>query len=130
MINDDIKINQYDEHTEFVYAFVREDMPSIVQAIQFGHATYACGRNVGYGERIDEEWADEAEESSYSPNFCVFGVKDAKELNEVAEYLRSRNFRFSMFDEPDFDLGYTAIAVQPIRGEDRKAFSIFNLLRM
>jgi len=48
---------------------------------------------------------------------------------EAAEHLKQHGIQFRMFYEPDNDAGYTAIATEPLRGDQRRPMKKFKLLR-
>ena len=112
MVKSEEEIDVFDEETLFMYIFVREDMPPVIQLIQAAHATYTMGSlgNISKGAE--------------NVHFCVLGVKDENELKSVSFDLERNDF------EPDNDIGYTAIACEPMKGESRKWFRKFNLLKM
>lgn len=60
-------------------------------------------------------------------SLILFEVKNEDHLVQTKAYLDSRGIDSYMFFEPDYDTGYTAIATEPIEGEDRKMFAKFNL---
>lgn len=95
----------------YTYCFVRKDIPMFAQLVQLGHA---C---------LQRPAPDQVN------NLILFEVKNEDHLVQTKAYLESRGIDAYMFYEPDYDMGYTAIATEPIEGEDRKMFAKFNLWR-
>lgn len=118
MIKPEDEINEPGNSTPFMYLFVRQDMPPVVKLIQAAHATHIAGVKFG---KFD---------SNIPVHFCVFGVKNEVALESIAWRLQEQDLKFEMFHEPDFDIGHTAIAVQPITGFRREWFKRFKLLKM
>lgn len=57
----------------------------------------------------------------------LFSAKDEDDLKKKADYLDMHNISYEMFNEPDYDTGFTAICTEPIYNEQRKLFSKFKL---
>lgn len=117
MIKADEEIDVMDMETPFVYVFVREDLDLIHQLIQTAHATHEAGIRFG---KVDGKIS----------HFCIFGVKNANELVEINGFLNSKGVNFAIFHEPDFDMGYTALATEPLVGQRREIMADFKILRM
>jgi hypothetical protein len=118
MIKSDEEIDEFDMETPFVYIFVREDLPPIQQVIQTAHVTHEAGIKFGrLGNKIS--------------HFCIFGVKNEFELMKIRTDINLHSpIHFTTFFEPDFDIGYSAMATGPVIGEERKFFSDYKLLKM
>lgn len=116
MVKSDDEIDTFDETTPFVYIFVRKDLPRIHQTIQASHAAHEAGIEFG---KIDGQQS----------HFCIFGVKDEEQLMAAAWQIEQNEIKHSIFHEPDFDMGYTALATEPIAGEKRLLFKNYSLLR-
>jgi len=54
-------------------------------------------------------------------------VENEEELLAVEEYLGLRGIKSVKFWEPDDNMGWTALATQPVSGKDRKVFKRFQL---
>ena len=123
MIKPDEEINQFDDVTPFVYLYVRADLPPVQQVIQTAHAAHEAG--IHYGKvRQDENGVP------LISHFCVFQLKDGRDLAEVGGELAMKGIRHHTFFEPDFDMGLSAIATEPLIGVDRKQVPVRPLLRM
>lgn len=118
MIKPDEEIDIFDEDTPFMYIFVRNDLPAVVKLIQVAHATHEAGIEFGKDNFL------------LPIHFCVFGVKNEDKLKSIAWDLTQGKLNFHMFYEPDLDIGNTAIAVEPLIGEEREWFQGFKLLKM
>lgn len=93
----------------YMYLFIREDLSHPQQIVQAAHAV----------DEINKQHPHEP------GNFMVLcGAKDEKQLHKIAEMLDSSQIKYSMFFEPDID-SFTAIATQPLRGEERKPLKRF-----
>jgi hypothetical protein len=54
---------------------------------------------------------------------------DDEHLMSIADYLDDNGIDFEMFQEPDMDNQYTAIATIPLRGREREPLRMFKLKR-
>jgi hypothetical protein len=93
----------------YVYALIRRDIPIEQQLVQVGHAALEAGR-FHYGP--DEPIA----------SFIVLEVPDKADLLRAAEKLTHQGVAHSLFFEPDFDMGHSALASRPVRGKERNLF--------
>lgn len=104
------------EQTPYTYVFVRADIPLSYQIVQACHACLERGLSLPVCNKPDQ--------TSF---LILFSVKDEQDLKQKADYLDRHDISFSMFYEPDYDTGYTAICTEPIYGEQRKLFKKFKL---
>lgn len=95
----------------YMYLFVREDLSHAQQIVQTAHA-------------VDELNKSHPHEKGNYMVLC--GAKDENDLFGISEQLTTSGIVYEMFYEPDID-SYTAIATQPLRGEDRKVLRRFRL---
>lgn len=56
-------------------------------------------------------------------------LKDEDDLEKAASKLEMTDIPFTKFFEPDYDTGFTAIAVGPIYGDERKIFKKFKFYK-
>lgn len=63
------------------------------------------------------------------PNHVVIGVPDTRALDRVRTKLDAHGIPHFPWHEPDGDLGFTAIATAPLRGDDRKVLGNYRLLK-
>ena len=91
--------------TQYVYLFVRQDLPIEHQIIQTNHATYQLAVNYKPPETV--------------PNIVLIGVPDKKGLERVLEKLRTYSIPHAKFVEPDYDFGLTAVCTAPLVGAER-----------
>lgn len=94
---------------EYTYCFIRKDIPIHAQIIQTAHACL------------------QSEAPKEVNSIVLFEVKNEDHLIKVNEYLKNRGIKTYMFFEPDFDMGYTSIATEPLSGEDREACKKFKM---
>lgn len=94
---------------EYTYCFIRKDIPIHAQIIQTAHACL------------------QSDKPKTVNSIVLFEVKNEDHLIKVNEYLKGRGLKTYMFFEPDDDMGYTAIATEPLRGEDRTIMSRFRM---
>jgi hypothetical protein len=94
----------------YVYVLVRKDIPLRAQAVQACHACYD-------GQLTKRK----------SCNLVLLNVEDENDLQKYATLCRDQDIKFEMFYEPDYDLGWTALATMPLKGEKRSLFKDLNL---
>jgi phage-related protein len=101
---------------KYSYVFVREDLPNTVKLVQSSHACM----EMAFVTRLPEE-----------QTFLVaLSVKDEKDLKKIADKLEHQKIKFSIFFEPDFDYGYTALCTEPVEFGKYKVFEKYNLLEL
>jgi hypothetical protein len=89
----------------YTYILVRKDLPPAVQAVQAAHAAM----EMGYKATAPD-----------TPTFLVMlSVNDKVELDYYASELDRYGFSYEMFDEPDYNLGHTALCTYPYEGRIR-----------
>jgi hypothetical protein len=59
----------------------------------------------------------------------ICSVKDEKELHKAVGRIRERGIQCREYREPDRGLQQTAVATEPVYGEQRKLFRKFQLLK-
>lgn len=95
---------------EYTYCFIRKDIPIHAQIIQTAHACL------------------QSDKPKTVNSIVLFEVKNEDHLIQTNEYLKDRGIKTYMFFEPDYDMGYTAIATEPISNEkDRAIFKRFKM---
>lgn len=100
----------------YVYALIRRDIPLPQQLVQVGHAALEAGRtHYEPGEPI--------------ASFIVLEVPDKDALMAAARKLEHRGIEHSIFFEPDFGMGHSALASRPVRGKERSVFRRWPLWR-
>ena len=57
----------------------------------------------------------------------LFKIKNEEKLMDVAYRLSKLGIKYSLYLEPDFPKGYTALATEPIFGILREEFSRYKL---
>ena len=101
---------------KYSYVFVREDLPNTVKLVQSSHACM----EMGFVTRLPEH-----------PTFLVaLSIKDEKSLKKLADKLEHQNIKFSIFFEPDFGYGYTALCTEPVEFGKYKIFEKYNLIEI
>lgn len=63
------------------------------------------------------------------PHLVVCEVKTEDHLKKAIENLNNTNIQYKIFREPDIGNEITAIATEPLIGENRKFFKKFQLLK-
>lgn len=100
----------------YVYVLVRADIPLEQQAVQACHASL----HVGYAE----------DEPSSPPNLVLLTVPSESRLLAVANDLDKQGLRYSLFNEPDGGMGFSALATRVIQSaKERRLFSAYPLFR-
>lgn len=105
-----------DLQTPYTYVFIRQDLPLAAQIVQ---ACHAC---------LDRGFSLPENKKPLKTSFLVlFGVRDAEELEKIADYLDRNEVSYEQFYEPDYDMGYTSICTEPMYNEQRKLYKKFKL---
>jgi hypothetical protein len=99
--------------TPYTYCFIRKDMPTHYQIIQAAHATQEITKEIDHPEN--------------TCHFILFEAKDEQDLIDIKMRLEDKGIKSHMFHEPDYDTGHTAIATEPIYGNDRRFFKKFKM---
>jgi len=97
-----------------MYIFIREDLSGPQRIVQAAHAAHEAGQEFGKHDG--------------STHIVLIGMPTQDKLLKTAEHLEMHEIDFKMFYEPDYDTGYTAIATQPLFGDQRKPLKRFSLL--
>ena len=97
------------------YVFVRFDLSLEQTIIQTNHATHAMA--YGLSQSPDD----------VVPHIVLIGVPNQKSLEKVVQKLHYNHIDFSSFDEPDNDLGLTAVATVPLAGEQRDVLANYKI---
>jgi hypothetical protein len=95
--------------------FVRQNLPTEHQQIQAGHAIYGLAFNY----RPDVE----------CPNHIHIGVPDVAALKRVLAKLEKNRVPHFAWHEPDFNLGFTAVATAPLHGDARQTLANYRCLK-
>lgn len=97
----------------YTYCFIRKDLPIEQQIIQTAHATQEITKK-----------------TPHPVNTCHLILLEASNkihLQNIRMKLAEREIEHEMFYEPDNDMGYTAIATEPIYGSERNFFKKFRM---
>lgn len=105
-------MNRSNPPEQYVYIFVRQDIPLEHQIVQSNHAALSLASHYG----VDG-----------IPNIVLIGVPDKSALELVCERLTANQIPHWSWEEPDFDFGFTAIATAPISGQQRECLRSFRL---
>lgn len=97
---------------QYVYIFVRQDIPTAQQIVQSNHATLSIASRYGI---------------EGTPNIVLIGVPDEAELRKASVILSGNQIPHWEWTEPDFNLGFTAIATAPIQGAQRLCLAHYRL---
>jgi len=80
--------------------------------VQACHAAHGAGATFGVPEGC---------------HMAVLAVVDRDHLLRAADKLAMNGIRFSLFVEPDDEMGETALCSEPISGKERRVFRSFSL---
>lgn len=87
------------EQAKYCYVLVRDDLTPEQQTVQAIHAAMAATAEHG-GLTVDTRLA-------------LLSVKDQSQLLALAGKLEQQGARFSVFEEPDHGIGFSALATAP-----------------
>lgn len=100
----------------YVYTFIRTDLPVEQQIVQAAHSALEAGRDLG---KPDSE-----------SNLILLGIKNQEALVRVAERLKHHEINYSLFFEPDNGRGYTSLTTEPLMDmEKRRVLSKYSLYK-
>lgn len=94
---------------------MRYDLPVEQQIIQPTHATFEMASTLM--QSVDH----------VTPSIVLVGTPNVKSLRRVIEKLTLNHIGFSAFEEPDNDLGLTAVATVPLNAEQRDVLKNYKL---
>lgn len=98
-----------------MYVLVRKDQPYGQIVVQAGHAAIESSRQY-LPANLDH------------PHLIVCGVRNERELMKESARLDKSGIRHTMFYEADRNDEATALASEPVFGENRKHFKRYRLL--
>lgn len=99
--------------SDYMYVFIRSDLPVAQQIVQAAHATFEVGT------KLDDR---------PTPNFVLIGVDDEPSLHAIQTYLIDKGINCNMFFEPDINQ-HTALASQIVSGNQRRVFKKYDLYK-
>lgn len=99
----------------YVYVLVRLDISPEQQIVQAGHAALEAGFAFSH--------------PGQTASLIVLEVKDKDELLAASAHLQGCGIEHQLFFEPDFNMGYSAIATRPVFGSERNLFRKWRLFR-
>ena len=100
--------------TQYCYVLVRRDIPLPDQIVQVGHACIDAGR----------KWPQDLRDDTH---LVLLSVADREELDQALMRLEHKEIPYTVFDEPDDNLGYTAACTAPLTGKVRHAMRAYSL---
>lgn len=109
------EIEDADKHT--MYIFIRRDIGPEQQAVQSAHAAAEAGRLY-----YDPEHG--------IASLIILEAQDEADLAKISHHLEKKGIAFTAFFEPDFGMGYSALATRPIKAHERKYMMGWRLFRM
>ena len=107
-----MELRENTDHLPYTYVFVRTDLTAAQQIVQAAHATYEAG------------WMFKVTKEPL--HLILFGVKDEAALIKASARIGMFGVDHSKFFEPDLP-GYTAIATEPLYGEQREVRRKYDL---
>jgi len=91
-------------------------LPIHYQIIQAAHATQEITKEIKHPDKTS--------------HLILFEAKDEQHLEKIKDKIDAKGIKAHMFFEPDHNTGFTAIATEPIYGEeDRKFFRKFKMYK-
>lgn len=94
----------------YIYTFIREDISIAQKIVQLGHACHEAGKLLTH--------ADHKSTSS----LVLLSAKDGDELLAIAEKISAAGIDFSIFYEPDNNMGHSAICTRPVVCSKERSF--------
>lgn len=85
----------------YTYIFVRTDISLEQQLVQASHAALEAGFTF--------------EKPAQTSSIIMIPAKDQEDLHAIGDRLERHGIRFHKFFEPDFGMGHSAIATEPIK---------------
>lgn len=101
--------------THYVYVLVRKDLSLPQQTVQSCHAAIEATRLFITSEQIH-------------PHLVICHVSDEESLTRETIRLEACGVKFASFYEPDLNNEMTAIATEPLVGDDRRVCHRYRLL--
>ena len=95
--------------------FVRQDLTLAQQIVQTNHATFDMAYTLTQSVDL------------ITPSIVLVGVPSQKALQRVIDKLKAHRIEFSVFDEPDNDLGLTAVATVPLDDDQKQVLQNYRL---
>lgn len=90
----------------YTYVFVRTDISIEQQLVQSAHAALEAGKQFNESKAIS--------------SIVMIAAKNKDELHKIANRLEQNGILFNMFHEPDFGMGDSALATEPICCPDKR----------
>jgi hypothetical protein len=94
--------------TPYLYVFIRTDIPVRDQLCQVGHSCAHAGKLFKHPDET---------------HIVLLKVKNEKALTKAAYLCAAHDIKFTMFYEPDDQMGHTSLATETIYGNLREVFS-------
>jgi hypothetical protein len=102
----------------YIYTFIREDLSPEQKIVQLGHACHEAGKLLSPTEHKE------------TSNLVLLSAKNEDDLLDIADRIHCTGIAFSMFHEPDNNMGYSAICTRPVSSaRERAFFQEWNLYR-
>lgn len=104
--------------SSYIYTFIREDLTPEQKIVQLGHACHEAGKLLPHSEH------------TLPSSLILLSAKDEDDLLNIADRINCAGIQFSMFYEPDNEIGYSAICTRPISSpRERLLFRQWDLYR-
>lgn len=99
----------------YVYVWIRTDLPVHQQIIQCAHSSLEAGRTFP--------------EHHGTSHLVLLPAENEESLLSIAGYLSDNGISHRLFYEPDFEYGHTSLTTEPIYGKQRGIFKHFTLYK-
>ena len=101
--------SQIEENKNYVYTFIRTDLPIEQQIVQAAHSALEAGRDLG--------------KPKGHSHLILLEAKNEAALIKFSQAIKDLDIKFSIFHEPDFDRGYTSLTTEFLDPADpRRAY--------
>lgn len=115
VIDESVGKTHHDKDTSlWCHVVVRNDIPIGIQGAQAIHAALESGERFGAPKGL---------------RVALLSVPDADTLINVARTLDDQGIEYVAFHEPDWGIGFSALATKPLRKSESRAFRKIALWR-
>ena len=90
----------------YVYTYIRIDLPIEQQIVQAAHSALEAGRDLG--------------KPLGHSHLILLEAKNEAAILKIAAELKAKGIKNSLFHEPDYNRGYTSLTTEPLEPDDER----------